>query len=124
MNITECPNMDVAGTTQFKAIVMPTADEMRIRLQAAKLYGDSGLERVLNKFIEKVAGTRKVGEGLYMAWQLSIRDAGMNDGPAVEQVVIDMLFDQVINALQIDTTVAETAKKFREEVLNKLGEEM
>lgn len=120
MNTIEGHNPDIAGTTKSKTILMPTADEMRTRLQAAKLYGDDGLGRILDKFIGKVAGTGKVGEGLYMAWQLSIRDAGMNDGPAAEQVILDMLFNQVINALQIDTAVAETAKKFREEVLAKL----
>ena len=102
-------------------VMMPPVEEMMEKLTKAGVYGKEEVEdRFLRSFVEKVAGSKKVGQGLVMAWMLSEYDV-LRDYPPVISGLIRFNFDEVIDAVTPDVKVAEKAKAFLKEALDKTG---
>ena len=98
-------------------VMMPSAEEMIEKLGEAGVYGKEEVQdKFLKSFVEKVAGSEKVGPGLVMAWMLSEYDV-LRDYPPVIAGLLRYDFDSVIDAVTPDARVAEKAKAFLKEAL-------
>ncbi len=103
-------------------VTMPLAEEMVEKLTKAGVYG-SGKEEVQNRFlksfVDKVAGSEKVGPGLVTAWALSEYDV-LRDYPPMIVGVMRRYFDTVVDAVTPDVRVAEEAKTFLKQAFEEL----
>ncbi|KKT86562.1 MAG: hypothetical protein UW86_C0029G0003 [Microgenomates group bacterium GW2011_GWA1_Microgenomates_45_10] len=98
-------------------VIMPPAEEMVKKLADVGLYGkEEAQDRFLRSFVEKVAGSEKVGPGLVMAWMLSEYDV-LRDYPPVISGLMRYHFDEVVDAVTQDVRVAVEAKAFLKKVL-------
>lgn len=113
---------EASSERQDKVVTMPEAQNMVKKLTDAGLINmDEESDRVMKKYIQKVAGTNKVGAGLAMAWSLAIYDE-LKDYPPQIQGVMSMYFDIVIDASTPDPEVAKEAKDFMARVREKANE--
>lgn len=105
---------------ELKAVDMPERAEMEQKLREAKLLGTTPqTDRFFRRFVESVAGSSKVGPGLNMAWELAAYDT-LGDYPPMIKALVDMSYDQVIDAVTPDPKVASQAKEFRKQMLEEL----
>ena len=92
---------------------MPQAEEMVAKLQEAGLYGISPqTDEFYDMFIGVVADNEKFGEGLTLAWELSLYDWMQQGMPPVMRGLVGMSFDRAIDAVTPDPEVASQAKEF------------
>jgi hypothetical protein len=95
---------------------LPDREEMVRLLKEAGVYGTTPqTDRMYDSFIEKVAGSEKVGMGLVMAWELAKYDT-LQGYPPMLGVLVDMNFDQVVDAVSPNPELANEAKAFRNQV--------
>lgn len=98
---------------------LPGREEMVKLLKEAGVYGTTPqTDRMYDSFIEKVAGSEKVGAGLVMAWELAKYDT-LRDYPPMIGMLVDMSFDQVVDAVSPNPELAQQAKAFRDQVHSK-----
>jgi hypothetical protein len=95
---------------------LPSKEEMTRLLKEAGIYGTTPqTDRMYDSFIEKVAGSEKVGMGLVMAWELAKYDT-LQGYPPMIAVLVDMNFDQVVDAVSPNPELANEAKMFKNKV--------
>lgn len=99
-----------------KIVHMPPREEILQRLQEAGLYGITPQSDLFyDRFVDKIADSKKVGEGLVLAWTLAAYDT-LREYPPMIGVLVDMNFGRAIDAITPDPDVAEAARAFRGQV--------
>ena len=101
---------------EIKAARMPGHDDMIRKLEEAGIYGMTPEgDKMLDNFVESVADSERVGQGLMMAWEVAFHDTLRSHSPLV-QAKISAYFDKVIDAVVSDPEVAAEAKRSMQEV--------
>lgn len=104
-----------------KVVMMPKLEVMEQKLHEAKVLGIAPqTDKFYKHFAASVADSQKVGSGLSLAWDLASYDT-LSDLPPAVQIVVDMNFDDVIDAVTPDKEVATQAKEFRKKTLEEMG---
>ena len=104
---------------EAQAVLLPQREEMMAQLRAkTDVMGVTPqTDRFYEDFIGKIAGSRKVGAGLAVAWELASYDT-LRDLPPAINVVVGMNFDKVVRA--VAPAIAEDAINERNGALSGL----
>jgi hypothetical protein len=106
-----------------KAVKMPTREQMTEKMKEGNFLGmSSQTDAFYNRFIDSVADSKKVGAGLNRVWELAKYET-LRDYPPALKVLIDMDYEDVIDAVTPDPEVATRAKEARRKMLEEMKKE-